>query len=159
MQSEESIRRAALELDKALEAHDTEQVVTFFTEDCAIELLGVRLHGHAGIRRWLDWVFGHVTRIEFIPRVITVDGDTFVEEFGVIGTLANGRRIESQWAEILTYRETLVTSLRLYFNPLDFAPALGVAGRVAGPAAVKLARRGLEPFELLRVGDVARQPD
>jgi hypothetical protein len=67
----------------------------------------------------------------------------FIEEFGVTGILADGRRLESQWAEILTYRDDLVTTIRLYFNPLDFAPALGVVG----PAAVRLARRGLEPFE------------
>jgi hypothetical protein len=50
---------------------------------------------------------------------------------------------------MLTYRDGLVTSLRLYFNPIDFAPAVGIAGRLVGPAAAKLARRGLEPFELI----------
>lgn len=147
MQSESSIRAAASELDEALEAGDLDRVVACFAEDCTVELLGVRLHGHAGVRRWLDWVFAHVERIEFSPRVISVDGDVFIEEFGVTGILANGRRLESQWAEMLTYRDDLVTSLRLYFNPVDFAPASGVIGRVAGPAAARLARRGLEPFE------------
>jgi hypothetical protein len=57
--------------------------------------------------------------------------------------------VESLWAEVLTYRDDLVTSLRLYFDPIDFAPALGAVGRVTGPAVMRLARRGLEPFELL----------
>jgi ketosteroid isomerase-like protein len=147
MQSEASIRRAAAELDEALEAGDIERVVRCFADDCVVELLGVRLRGHDGVRRWLDWVFSRVARIEFAPRVITVDGPEFIEEFAVTGILAGGRRIESRWAEVLTYRDDLVISLRLYFNPLDFAPALGIAGRAVGPAAVKLARRGLEPFE------------
>jgi ketosteroid isomerase-like protein len=147
MPTESSIRQAAATLDEALEARDRERVVACFSEDCTIELLGVRLHGHRGVRRWLDWVFAHVERIEFSPRLISIDGDTFIEEFGVTGTLSDGRRLASHWAEILTYRDDLVTSLRLYFNPMDFAPALGVLGRAVGPAAVKLARRGLEPFE------------
>jgi ketosteroid isomerase-like protein len=92
-------------------------------------------------------VFAHVERIEFNPRVVRVDGDVFIEEFAVTGTLANGRRLESQWAEMLTYRDDLVTSLRSYFNPLEFPPALGVVDRAVGPGAVKLARRGLESFE------------
>jgi ketosteroid isomerase-like protein len=150
MQSEASIREAASELDDALEAGDRDRVLACFSDDCAVELLGVRLHGHEGVRRWLDWVFAHVERIEFTPRVISVDGDTFIEEFAVSGEMANGRRLESQWAEILTYRDDLVTSLRLYFNPIDFAPALGVVGKAVGPAAVRLARRGLEPFEPIR---------
>lgn len=91
--------------------------------------------------------FAHVERIEISPRVISVDGHVFIKEFGVTGILASGRRLESQWAEILTYRDDLVTSLRLYFNPIDLAPALGIVGRAVGPVAVRLARRGLEPFE------------
>lgn len=143
MQSEDSIRAAAVELDEALEAGDVERIVACFAPDCEIELLGVHLAGHAGVRRWLTWVFGHVNRIEFSPRVVVADGDTFVEEFGVTGLLADGRRLESNWAEILTYSDDLVASLRLYFNPLDFAPALPL-GRMIGPAASRLARRGLE---------------
>lgn len=147
MQSESSIRAAALELDAALEAADFDRVVACFREDCTVELLGVRLHGHDGVRRWLEWVFAHVDSVVFSPRVISVDGDVFIEEFGVTGILADGSRLQSHWAEILTYRDDLVTTLRLYFNPLDFAPALGLVGRVAGPVAVRLARRGLQPFE------------
>jgi len=147
MQSESSIREAALEMDTALENRDVDRVVACFAEDCTIELLGVCLTGHAGVRRWLDWVFAHVERIEFNPRLVSVEGDVFIEEFGVIGILADGRRLESHWAEMLTYRDDLVTSLRLYFNPLDFAPALGVVGRALGPAAARLARRGLEPYD------------
>jgi hypothetical protein len=86
-------------------------------------------------------------RIEFTPRVISVDGDTFIEEFKVTGVTTDGRRLQSRWAEMLTYRDGLVMSLRLYFDPIAFAPALGIAGRLVGPAAAKLARRGLEPFE------------
>ena len=143
MQTEASIRRAAAELDDALEAGDRDRVVACFATDCTIELLGVRLEGHEGVRRWLDWVFRHVERLQFTPRVITVDGAVFVEEFGVMGTFADGQHVESQWAEVLTYRDDLVTSLRLYFNAIDFAPASGVVGRIFGPVAERLARRGL----------------
>jgi hypothetical protein len=55
--------------------------------------------------------------------------------------------LSSRWAEVLVYRDDLVTSLRLYFNPIDFAPALGVSGRMLGPALMRFARRGLEPYE------------
>lgn len=149
MQSEASIRRVASELDDALEAGDLGRVTACFATDCEVELLGVRLVGHDGVRRWLDWVFAHVDRIEFDPRVILVNGATLVEEFGVRATLADGRQLQGQWAEVLTYRDDLVTSLRLYFNPVDFAPALGAPGRLAGPALTRLVRRGLAPFETI----------
>jgi ketosteroid isomerase-like protein len=132
MQTEASIRAAAVELDAALEAGDDARVVACFAADCSIELLGVRLHGHAGVRRWLGWMRRHVERVTFRPRVIMVDGDTFAEEFVVTGHLGNGGSLESGWAEMLTYRNDLVISLRLYFDPIDFAPAFGALGRGMG---------------------------
>jgi ketosteroid isomerase-like protein len=150
VQSETSIRHAGAALDAALEAGDLDQVVSCFAGDCVVELLGVRLTGHAGVRRWLDWVFGHVDRIELTPRLISVDGDQLIEEFKVGAVLPDGDRLQSEWAEVLTYQDDLVTSLRLYFDPIDFAPALGLPGRLMGPVLTRFARRGLEPFEPIR---------
>jgi ketosteroid isomerase-like protein len=149
VQSEASIRRAAAELDEALEAGDVERVVACFDAGCRIELLGVQLEGRDGVRRWLEWISSHVDAVSFTPRVVGVDGDTFFEEFEVRGTLPGGRVVHSRWAEVLTYRDDLVTSLRLYFDPIDFAPALGVPGRLLGPVAVRLARKGLEPYTVI----------
>jgi ketosteroid isomerase-like protein len=149
MQSESSIRDAAAELDKALEAGDRERVVACFDPECEIELLGVRLDGLDGVRRWLDWVYSHVVSVAFTPRLISVDGDNLIEEFEVQGSLPSGRQVYSRWAEVLTFQADLVTSLRLYFDPIDFAPALGTAGRVFGPVAVRLARKGLGPYTVL----------
>jgi ketosteroid isomerase-like protein len=153
VQSEASIREAAAELDDALQAGDVERVVACFDPECEVELLGVRLHGRIGVRRWLDWVFGHVGSISFTPRVICVEGDTFAEEFEVRARLGDGRELISRWAEMLTYRDDHVASLRLYFNPIDFASALGFPGRVFGPVVTRLARRGLEPYEVLNASD------
>lgn len=148
-QTEETIRDAARRLDDALETRDFERVVSCFDEDCEIELLGVRLQGRDGVRRWLDWVFGQVESLRFEPRLITVDGATLVEEFVVEATLPGGRRVRSRWAHLLDYRGNLVRSLRLYFDPLDFLEAKGAAGRLVAPAARRFARRGLTPFSLL----------
>lgn len=52
MQSEDSIRRAASELDDALVAGDRDRVVACFSQDCTVELLGVRVRGRDGVRRW-----------------------------------------------------------------------------------------------------------
>lgn len=66
MQTEASIREAASELDAALEAGDEDRVVACFAGDCELELLGVRLRGHGGVRRWLAWVSGRVDRVVFV---------------------------------------------------------------------------------------------
>ncbi len=148
-QTEETIREAARRLDDALEARDFEAVVGCFAEECEIELLGIRMRGRDGVRRWLDWVFGQVESLRFEPRVITVDGATLVEEFIVEATVARGRLVRSHWAELLDYEQNLVRSLRLYFSPLDFLEAKGAPGRLVAPAVRGFARRGLAPFSSL----------
>lgn len=142
-----AIKEMARRLDEAIESKDVDGVVSCFAEDCTLELLGVRLNGRAGVRRWLEWLLKHISEMRFEPRVIIVDADKFVEEFVVHATLYNGIQVRSHQAELLTYRNGLVTSLRLYFNPLDFAPAVGISGRLAAPLLAKLVRKGLRSSE------------
>ena len=74
---------------------------------------------------------------------------TFFEEFVVNATMYNGHRARSHQAEVLTYRNGLVTSLRLYFNPLDFPPAAGITGQVAARFLTGFVRKGLRPYETI----------
>ncbi|UCE26371.1 MAG: nuclear transport factor 2 family protein [Candidatus Coatesbacteria bacterium] len=131
VEREEEIRRLARELDEALERGDIEKVVSYFAADCEIEALGVKLNGHGGVRRWLDWLFRYVDEVRFEPVVIMVDGDVFFEEFVVRAKLRGGgeavsERAEaaSKQAEVLVYEDNKVKSLRVYFDRLDFADAV-----------------------------------
>jgi len=121
-QTAETIRAAATRLDDALERGDTEEVVACFAEDCEVELLGVRLCGRDGVRRWLRWMKARgIQSLWFTPRSIVVEGDVFVEEFLVSLRMVDGRTVESRQSEVLVYENNLVKSLRLYFDPMDFA--------------------------------------
>ena len=62
MQTEGSILDAARRLDEALEAGKKDEAVGF-AENCELGLLGIRLSGHPGVRRWLNWVFSQFTRM------------------------------------------------------------------------------------------------
>jgi ketosteroid isomerase-like protein len=121
MQHAAKIRELAQEFDGAIEARDTDAVVSAFTDDCEIELLGITLRGKEGARKWASWLFNSVPDIKFEPVTILVDKDTFFEEFRVIGTLPNGKVVESKQAEVLVYKDYKVKSLRIYFDRLDFA--------------------------------------
>lgn len=149
MQTPESIRAAAAALDALLERGDVEGVTACFAPDCTIEVLGVRLRGRGGARRWLRWLFGHVEGLRFEPALITVQDDLLVEEFLVQARLRTGGVARSRQAEVLRYRDDLVVDLRLYFDPLDFLEAEGPLGRAVAPAARRFARRALAPFEVL----------
>ncbi|NHI84178.1 MAG: hypothetical protein EAX81_07750 [Candidatus Thorarchaeota archaeon] len=46
-----------------------------------IELLGAKLIGKDGVKKWLDWLFKHMSSIKFVPITIMVEGNVFLEEF------------------------------------------------------------------------------
>lgn len=120
-QEAERIREVAMDLDNAIEEGNIDEIVTFFAEDCEIELMGVKLVGKDGARRWLEWLFDTLVEVKFKPVIIMVDGDTFFEEFILVGTLPNGKVVESKQSEVLVYENYKIKSLRVYFDRLDFA--------------------------------------
>jgi ketosteroid isomerase-like protein len=123
-QTRTQILEVAKAFDDAIETRDIDRILPFFAEDCVIELLEVTLAGWEGARRWLAWMFSHLDAIHFEPVVIMVEGDTFFEEFIVMGTLKDGRQVTSKQAEVLIYEDLKVKHLRIYFDRLDFADAV-----------------------------------
>lgn len=110
-----------MDLDNAIESRDVDQIVSFFADDCEIELMGIKLSGKDGARRWLEWLFDTLVEIKFEPIIIMVERDTFFEEFILMGTLPNGKVVESKQSEVLVYEDYKIKSLRIYFDRLDFA--------------------------------------
>jgi ketosteroid isomerase-like protein len=120
-QSAERIKQVAMEFDNALETRDVERVVSAFTEDCEIELLGITLKGREGARRWIEWLLANIPEIEFEPVTIMVEGGVFFEEFVVTARRSDGSELKSKQAEVLVFEDYRLKSLRLYFDRLDFS--------------------------------------
>ena len=120
----DEIRKVAMDLDNALESKDIEQIVSCFADDCEIELLGIKLTGKGGVRKWLDWLYEHLDEVKLVPVIIMVDGDTFFEEFLLKAKIHNGIQVQSRQAEVLIYEDYQIKSLRLYFDRLDFADVI-----------------------------------
>jgi len=141
------IRALAKALDDAIENEDIEKVLSFFTENCETELLGLRLKGRHGLKRALDWMYKHVTNITLSPITLIIDGSAFFEEFLVRAKTHKGKRIEVKQAEVLIYNEDyLVTSLRLYFDRLLLADtmATNIFDRILLNQVIKNSLKGLE---------------
>jgi ketosteroid isomerase-like protein len=143
VQSSEAILKAALNLDEAIEKWDIEAVLSKFSVDCEIELLGLKLDGRDGVKKWIEWQFKHVSKIDFIPITKMVSGDTFFEEYVVKANLHDGEEIQSKQAVVLQFKNKLITSLRLYFDRLEFADA--VAKDIISKTIVKeLVKKSIE---------------
>jgi ketosteroid isomerase-like protein len=131
------IRKAAKLLDDAVEKQNIEEIESFFSDACDIELLGVKLSGKAGLRKALDWMFRYLKDISFIPVTIMIEGDTFFEEFIVRAISKGGKEIKMKQAEVLIYdSDYKVRSLRLYFDRLELADA--IASNIFERMAIRL---------------------
>jgi hypothetical protein len=135
MQTKESILKVAKDFDDAIETHEIDQILPYFHKECTIELLGLTLHGRKGARKWLEWMFQHVSAISIDPVVIMVEDDVFFEEFIVNCMLPDGKKVQSKQAEVLIFENNLVKVLRIYFDRLDFAQSISsgwVTRRIIG---------------------------
>jgi ketosteroid isomerase-like protein len=123
-QDEDRIKQVAMDFDNAIESKNIDHMVSFFADDCEIELMGIRLTGKEGARRWLEWLFDTLVDVKLKPVIIIVEGNVFFEEFVLVGTLPNGKVVESKQSEVLIYENYKIKSLRVYFDRLDFADAV-----------------------------------
>jgi ketosteroid isomerase-like protein len=142
----EKIRQAAAELDNAIENKDVERILSDFSDDCEIQLLGIKLTGKDGLKKWIDWMYSHLAEIRFESITIMVDGNVFFEEFILKGRLHDGTQVQSKQTEVLIYENYQVKSLRLYFDRLDFAHAVakGIIGKALVRRVVRESLKGLK---------------
>ena len=121
------IRRVGMELDEAIERQEIDRIITFFSDDCEIEVLGVKLTGKTGLRKAIQWMYSHFKDIKLTPIVITVEGYIFFEEFIVSSKSSGNKGIDVKQAEVLVYDNDLkVKRLSLYFDRLEMAEVLGL---------------------------------
>ena len=145
-QSPDEIRQVAMDFDNAIKNRDMKLILSSFSEDCEIELLGIKLSGKEGVIRWINWLYQHLAQLEFIPVTIMVEGDTFFEEFVVKARLHNGVEVQSKQSEVLVYEKYKIKSLRLYFDRLDFADSVarGFIDRAIVRQLIRTSLKGLK---------------
>jgi ketosteroid isomerase-like protein len=120
-QDTSKILQLAKDLDKDLEKKDINKAISYFSENCEIELLGIKLRNHSGLKKWLKWFFELIPNIKFEPIIILVEGNVFFEEFFIHTTMKNNKEVSVKVAEVLEYEDYKVKSLRLYLDRLLFA--------------------------------------
>ena len=145
--SEEKIREYAKALDDAIEKGNIDEIVSYFSDKCEIELLGIKLTGHEGLKRAIRWMFRYLKEITLIPITIMIQGNLFFEEFTVRAKVQSGQEIDVKQAEVLEYEgDYKVKSLRLYFDRLELAQAFSdsIIDRILTKQVIKASLKGFK---------------
>ncbi len=120
-QNKEKIIKLAEELDNDLELQEVDRMIPYFSEDCEIEIFGLRIKGKRDLKKWLNWFFNLFDKIKFEPIVIIVENHIFFEEFIIHVSFKQGKKLSVKVAEVLEYDNYKIKSLRLYLDRLEFS--------------------------------------
>ena len=120
-QDNDKILKLAEDLDNDLELQDVDKLIPYFSEDCEIEIFGIKMKGKNELKKWLNWFFNLFDIIKFEPIVIMVENDIFFEEFIIQVSFKQGKKLSVKVAEVLEYYDYKIKSLRLYLDRLEFA--------------------------------------
>jgi len=143
--SEVQIRDLAKALDDAIEKHNVQEIVSYFSEECEIHFPGVTLTGREGLRKAIRWMFRYLKEIILVPVTIMIQDNIFFEEFIVKAKVA-GRDIQLRQSEVLEYNtDYRVKSIRLYFDRLELAEAFtsNTIERIMIKQLIKVSLKGL----------------
>jgi steroid delta-isomerase-like uncharacterized protein len=121
------IRETLAQLCEAFNAHDLDRIMTFFAEDCVLEMprgphpWGARSEGREAVRQ------GLASRFEGLPDVHYGDDEHFADaerqtgmsKWTLTGTTPDGRRLEVRGCDFWTFRDGLVTRKDSYWKIVD----------------------------------------
>ena len=121
------IRSTLMELCKAFNAHDLDRIMTYFSDDCVLEMprgnqpWGTRFVGKEDVRK------GLATRFEGLPDVHYGNDEHFGDEaaetgmskWTLTGTARDGRRMEVWGCDFYTFREGKVIRKDAYWKIVE----------------------------------------
>ena len=120
----EKIHKVAKALDDAIEKCNIEELISFFSKECEVQLPAITLNGHEGLRKAIAWMYHYLKEIKLVPITIIIQGNIFFEEFIMKARVQGDKEIHVKQAEVLIYdNDYKIRSLRLYFDRLELVRA------------------------------------
>ena len=121
------IRSTLMELCEAFNAHDLDRIMTFFSDDCVLEMPrgnnpgDSRFEGKQNVREAL------ATRFEGLPDVhygneqhfVDSDTETGISKWTLTGTTINGARKEVRGCDFYTFRDGKVVRKDSYWKMVE----------------------------------------
>ena len=121
------IRSTLRELCVAFNAHDLDHIMTFFSDDCVLEMprgseaWGTRFEGHRNVREAL------ATRFEGLPDVhygsdehfVDSSAETGISKWTLTGTTRGGLKLEVRGCDFYTFRDGKVIRKDSYWKIVE----------------------------------------
>ena len=109
----------------AFNAHDTDAVMTFFTDDCVLDMPrgpapgGRRLIGKEQVRGGVQSRFDGIPDVEYGDDRHFICDDRGVSEWTLRGTQVSGERIEVRGCDLFEFRDGLISRKDSFWKIVD----------------------------------------
>jgi ketosteroid isomerase-like protein len=121
------IRSTLTALCEAFNAHDLDRIMTFFSDDCVLEMprggkpWGSRCEGKPDVRQALAARFEGLPDVHYGNDEHFVDHtvDTGISKWTLTGTSRDGRRTEVRGCDFYTFRDGLVIRKDSYWKIVE----------------------------------------
>lgn len=121
------IRARLIGLCDAFNAHDLDLIMSFFADDCVLEMprgrdsCGTRYVGKQAVRKGLSARFEGLPDVRYSNQEHFADADqqTGISKWLLQGTTPEGKRVEVRGCDFYTFQGELVTRKDLYWKIID----------------------------------------
>lgn len=121
------IRDKLTGLCAAFNAHDLDQIMGFFAQDCVLQMprgpkpWGTRLEGQQAVRQGLASRFEGLPDVHYGHEAHFVDADrqTGISKWVLTGTTKGGQRLEVCGCDFYTFQDGLVTCKDSYWKIVE----------------------------------------
>ena len=131
------------EYTAAWNSHDTEKVVSFFTDGCVYEELGLGVikHGKEELRAFINSFFATFPDTNFELKSSFISGNWYAAEWVWTGTHkgnmpglpATGKRFSIRGVSVGEFNEGKIKRNSDYYNKMDFLQQIGIKLVPASP--------------------------
>jgi ketosteroid isomerase-like protein len=110
---------------EAFNAHDIDAIMSFFAEDCVLEMPrgpapgGTRLAGREQVREGLQSRLDGIPDVHYGDDTHWVCGDRGVSEWTLRGTQRSGERIEVRGCDLLEFADGKITRKNSFWKIVD----------------------------------------
>ena len=120
--SAQSIAEILTSVLNAFNAHDLDQIMSYFSDDCVLEMprgpdpWGRRLVGFAAVREGLATRFAGLPDVQYVDDSHFVSENTGISQWTIRGTSTNGERIEVHGCDFYTFRDGKIIKKDSYWK-------------------------------------------
>ena len=106
----------------AFNAHDLDQIMSYFADDCVLEMprgpdpWGKRYVGQAAVREALASRFAGLPDVQYSEDTHFVSGDTGISKWTIRGTTASGQKIEVHGCDFYSFRNGKIVKKDSYWK-------------------------------------------